>query len=216
MLPQERSASLPTAPVERLAQKDANPGFMPTMPASMPTAVPGRKHAYALEPCQPLQADSQGKEREENEREEMEETMDVPAKRARLTNGKGPRHGSIYLSFILPFLFLSLLPHPSLSDKRIPPSCLSSLSPLPVFICFHVAGLSHSFSPSCSLSLSLCRSLFLSFSFVVVSFSVFSCSVICVQLPTRNQTHTHGCDSSRGSAVSCFTNTPVWFQPKIT
>lgn len=168
MLPQERSASLPTAPVERLAQKDANPGIMP---ASMPTAVPGRKHAYALEPCQPLQADSQGKEREENEREEMEETMDVPAKRARLTNGKGPRHGSIYLSFILPFLFLSLLPHPSLSDKRIPPSCLSSLSPLPVFICFHVAGLSHSFSPSCSLSLSLCRSLFLSFSFVVVSFS---------------------------------------------
>ncbi|XP_045555168.1 BCL-6 corepressor isoform X3 [Salmo salar] len=85
MLPQERSASLPTAPVERLAQKDANPGIMP---ASMPTAVPGRKHAYALEPCQPLQADSQGKEREENEREEeMEETMDVPAKRARLTNG---------------------------------------------------------------------------------------------------------------------------------
>ncbi|XP_055786160.1 BCL-6 corepressor-like isoform X4 [Salvelinus fontinalis] len=80
VLPREWSASLPTAPVERLAQKDANPGIMPTMP----TAVPGRKHAYALEPCQPLQADSQGKEREENEREE--ETMDVPAKRARLTN----------------------------------------------------------------------------------------------------------------------------------
>ncbi|XP_064826521.1 LOW QUALITY PROTEIN: BCL-6 corepressor-like [Oncorhynchus masou masou] len=88
VLPRERSASLPMAPVERLAQKDANPGIMPTMPASMPTAVPGRKHTYALEPCQPLQADSQGKEREENEREEeKEETMDVPAKRARLTNG---------------------------------------------------------------------------------------------------------------------------------
>lgn len=193
VLPRERSASLPTAPVERLAQKDANPGIMPTMPASMPTTVPGRKHAYALEPCQPLQADSQGKEREENEREEeKEETMDVSAKRARLTNGKGPRHGSIYLSIILPFIFLSLLPHPSLSDKRIPPSCLSSLSPRPGFICFHVAGLSHSFSPSLPLS----------FSFVVVSFSVFSCSVMCVQLPTRNQTHTHSAVIRQG-ALRC-------------
>ncbi|CAB1327689.1 unnamed protein product, partial [Coregonus sp. 'balchen'] len=85
MPPREQPASLPTAPVERLAQKDANPGIMPTMPASMPTAVPGRKHTYALEPCLPLQGDSQGKEGDGNEREE-EERMDVPAKRARLTN----------------------------------------------------------------------------------------------------------------------------------